>query len=131
MKYVRWVSFDVEYVGVVIKETNETIVLQTSFGLVSVPTNDGTFTEISEEEFKQHSQPLPVVKEDVVVKQQVKHVNTERKERTGTKTEKAREIFKQNPDKTRKEIIQMFVELLDMTEAGAATFYNNTKNHFS
>lgn len=50
-----------------------------------------------------------------------------KKQPTGSKKEQAIELFKVNKSKTRKEIIELFVEQLDMTPAGAATYYSTAK----
>lgn len=48
--------------------------------------------------------------------------------RDGSKLEKAQSVFDQHfPDKSRKEIIQLLVTEVDLTPAGASTYYQNMK----
>ncbi len=51
-----------------------------------------------------------------------------RKHRAGTKYEAAVAIYKDASDKTRKDVIQLFVEKLNMTPAGASTYYAMCKH---
>jgi hypothetical protein len=44
-----------------------------------------------------------------------------------SKAQKARDIFTANAGKSRKEIIQLFVDKLEMSTAGASTYYQNCK----
>jgi hypothetical protein len=48
----------------------------------------------------------------------------ERKERTGTKMEKALAIVQDNRDLPRKAIIKLFMEKAKLTKAGSATYYS-------
>ncbi len=68
--------------------------------------------------------PMPVlqVKQETKVEQPkiVSH-------QPGTKLERARAIYKANADKSRKEIIQLFVTELNMTPAGASTYHAQCK----
>lgn len=45
----------------------------------------------------------------------------------GWKKDRALEIFKNNPNATKKEIIKMYEKELDMTSSGAQTYYYNSK----
>lgn len=65
--------------------------------------------------------PAPAVVKKSPVKPTQDHVPTKR--------ERAEAIYKRMHAKhSRKEIIQAFVDELDMTDAGAATYYQNIKN---
>ncbi len=48
-----------------------------------------------------------------------------------TKIEQAAEIYLANPDLPRREIILMFIDKLNMTKAGASTYYANCKKKFA
>lgn len=46
---------------------------------------------------------------------------------TGTKTERALALMKQFPDYSRAQMIELFITNLDMSKAGAGTYYQNLK----
>lgn len=50
------------------------------------------------------------------------------KRKRGAKQDEARELYLANQTKTRKEIIELFIDKLDMSKAGATTYYHNLKN---
>jgi len=74
-----------------------------------------------------------VVEKDVALldasgTQQLTSPTKVRKHRAGTKYEAAVSIYKSVSDKTRKDVIQLFVEKLNMTPAGASTYYAMCKH---
>lgn len=56
----------------------------------------------------------------------MEHVST-RKQRTGTKMEKARQIFDKLAEKGRQAVLSKFIGDLGMTEAGASTYYQTLR----
>lgn len=50
---------------------------------------------------------------------------------SGTKLERAKELYKANAEKSRKEIIELFVKELNMTPAGASTYHAQCKKSLS
>lgn len=49
------------------------------------------------------------------------------KQKKGWKLVRAVELMKSNPNMDRKEMIQLFMKELDMTQAGATTYFHHTK----
>ena len=50
--------------------------------------------------------------------------------KVGTKKERALAVYLANRDKTRGEVIQMFIDQVDMTKAGASTYYQTFKTTY-
>ena len=119
-EYIKWSNKEeqIEHIGVLTKETDTHVFLLTKYGEMCIPVTDGEFCESSREQFE-----LVVVEEKEVV---VKHEVTVR---SGTKAEKALDIYKQlwAEGKARKDIIKEFKNQLDMSDACASTYYQNTK----
>jgi hypothetical protein len=71
--------------------------------------------------------PIPTLQ----VKQETEEVKVQQpnivSHQSGTKLERAHAIYKANADKSRKEIIQLFVTELNMTPAGASTYHAQCK----
>lgn len=104
--------------GVVVFCGKEEVHLRTATGFIVDPRID--------------DENLEVVSEDCQVDLPVVHTEksdnkTERKVRTGTKSERARVLFVENSKLSRKEMINLFKSELEMTDAGAATYYANIK----
>lgn len=51
--------------------------------------------------------------------------------KTGTKLERAIELYKMSSDKSRDTIVSLFMVELDMTKAGATTYFFNCRKKFS
>lgn len=49
------------------------------------------------------------------------------KRKKGAKKEEACRIYRENKDKSKKEIMELFMKQLDMSKAGASTYYYNCK----
>jgi hypothetical protein len=52
------------------------------------------------------------------------------KKKKGAKQELAAELYQKNKDKDRKEIIQIFVDEIGMSKAGATTYFYNMRKQF-
>ncbi len=119
VEYVRWHNELVEavHIDVLTQETENSVTILTKYGEMTIPKEDGDFTESSREEFESVVIEVPV-KEEVVIET-----------KTGTKIDKAVEIFKRMTaiGHARKDIIQAFISELDMGNAGASTYYQNIK----
>lgn len=119
---VRWRSSDSEgnftHIGVVTDITEKTVSIKTLSGLFTVPHNDGSFEVIKN---AGDARAELVDQEEVVAAKPV----PSRKQ--GSKIERAVAIARSMPHATQKELIAMFMEQLDMTKAGATTYYYNVK----
>lgn len=122
VEYIKWSNEleEVVHVGVLTQETETSVTLLTKYGEMTIPKEDGDFTESTREEF-----------ESVVVEVPVQEKVLETKE--GTKMDKAVEIFKRMTklNYSRKDIIIEFKNQLDMKDAGASTYYQNIKTKLS
>lgn len=84
--------------------------------LIDVPPTTITHTQI----------PSVVAQPKVEVKAEQPKVG-----QSGTKLERAKELYKANAEKSRKEIIELFVKELNMTPAGASTYHAQCKSSLS
>jgi hypothetical protein len=120
VEYVRWNNTleEAVHIGVLTQETETSVTLLTKYGEMTIPKEDGDFTESTREEFE--SVVVEVIPEEVVVEVEAK---------VGSKMEQAIDIFKRmtRANYTRKDIIIEFKDQLDMKDAGASTYYQNIK----
>jgi hypothetical protein len=114
--YITWTADDVTHSGELLNETDTTITFKTSYGVFTIPIDDGTFVKTNEK---------PLVE---VVKTPVEHeVNLTPKE--GSKMAHAIIIFNRMIGASRKNVIAAFVGEIGMTEGGASTYYSTIKKN--
>lgn len=118
MRYIKWSSPETElekfqYFGIFIKETEFYIHMNTNFGEMCIQKTNGTFSESTQEEY------------DSVIIEQPKLPKNETTKESGSKAERARAIYARlhKAGKARKDIIKEFIDVVGLTKAGAATYY--------
>lgn len=120
-EYYKWSVQEngetIEHIGVLTKDTDDSVCLLTKYGEMTIQKNDGIFTESTREEFE----AVVVQPKEVVVK------TTETRE--GSKSQRAVDIYTKMvaEGKSRKDIITAFKSQLQMSDAGASTYYQNVK----
>ena len=137
--HVQWTSEDADgkysYKGVVSKVNDENISFQTENGgeftimvgdgNVEVIKDSGVVLKTSKKSTKKTSSKKSTKK---VETKKVAHTSTTKASKSGSKVEQAMMMYTQNiGTKSRKEIIQMFKDELQMSDAGASTYYQNCK----
>lgn len=121
-EYYKWSVTEngetIEHIGVLTKDNDDSVCLLTKYGEMTIPKNDGVFTESTREEFEAVTLPP----KEIVVKS-----TTETRE--GSKSQRAMDIYTRMTaeGKARKDIITAFKSQLDMGDAGASTYYQNCK----
>ena len=132
--FIKWSDTDEEgsfsYVGQVLKVANKVVTFMLpNGGEISVPTNDGTFTK-AKKPAKWNVKAEPTKRTATIGRTSVQKAVTRAKRVTGgpSKKDQAIDLYKQFYSQSdgihmaRKDAIQMFVEQLDMTPAGASTY---------
>lgn len=118
-EYIRWTKSeeDINYVGVLTGETDTHVRFLTKCGEFEVEKTDGEFSEATREDFDVSETPVKTDSNAV-----------ETTARSGSKMEMAIEIFKRMNGSTRKNIIAAFKAELNMSDAGASTYYQTIKS---
>ena len=133
--FVQWTGTDEDgkfsHVGQVVSHTEDSIEFVTQHGTMNVPTTDGHFRQISKPQDWNVSLPKETKKKTTTT------INkpTQKKVVAGSKKEKALDIYKKMMDNgnhpKRADVIKQFIDELQMTKAGASTYQNTCKKHFS
>lgn len=133
-EFVKWTSKDhlgtFSHIGQLMSKTDELITIKLANCIVMVKPTDGTFEKhkpvvlTSAVEVEETAKPKIVMPDGSVAK--AKKVYT-KLEGGATKAERALELYKANPNATRKELIEMFMSQLGMSAAGASTYASNVK----
>lgn len=112
-EYVKWSNEEeqVTHIGVLTKETETHVFILTKYGEMEIPKEDGEFSESTREEFEQVVVEKPVVEQVVT------------SSRSGSKMEKAVQLYKENPGMKRCDMIRLIMDQLDMSKQGASTYY--------
>lgn len=133
--FIKWTSVDnegeFEHSGRVESVSANMIYLETDHGLMGIPKTDGNFESIEPFEIKRND---PMSKKNATAKTANKSEKKAAapkkvvaKKEGVSKADQALEIVRQNPKAARKELIQMFVDQLGMSIAGASTYVYNAK----
>lgn len=116
---VKWITDEDTVIGVVLS-VGDRIELKTAYGLMEMPCTDGKFVKTNE--------TVPVRKvDDAVVKTAA--TTTKKKLEAGSKIAQAVELYKNNREASRQELINLFVDKLGMTPAGASTYASQVKKY--
>ena len=127
---IKWVSKDdqgrFEHVGIILNTSPTHITINTQFGEIIIPSDDGTITPY---DGIVNLKPQPITQSTTTTK-------STKKQRSGTKKEKALSLYKNmtsgdGTHPTRKLFIQTLISSLNMTPAGASTYAAMCKKHFS
>lgn len=122
---IKWTAADKKgeeplvEVGVVKKLTPTRVAFKTKHGLVDVRLDDGTFEVVSDADSSLDTQEEVVTASSKPAQQPAV--------KAGSKLERAIAIVKANPKASRKELIQLVVDQLGMSSAGASTYVHNAK----
>lgn len=123
MRYIKWNSLETEpepfeHFGIFIKETEFYVYMTTKFGEMCILKTNGTITESTQEEYDSVVIEHPPEKE---------HPTLPKNNESSSKAERARAIYinLHKAGKTRKDIIKEFIDVVGLTKAGAATYYQN------
>lgn len=140
--FVKWTSEDTEgkfsHIGELLSIDDETVKMRVAFGVIEFPRKDGEvkvtkkieLTPVASFTAEEIAQFAPAggekPKADVVEKTKV--VRAKRSTGDGpSRQDQVVAIVKANPKSTRKELIQMVVDQIGMTPAGASTYIYNAQ----
>ena len=134
--FVHWTGTDQDgnfsHVGQVMSCSDENLEFATPHGVITVTIDDGNFRHISRPQG--WSTELPKATKKPVKTSHTKpdtKTTTTISVKSGSKKEKALDIYKQMMDNNthpiRSEVIQVFMNDLDMTKAGASTYHSMAK----
>lgn len=125
-EYIKWSPVEdpsIVHVGILTEENDDDIKFLTKCGEMTILKSDGYFQSSDREEFEHVIVPVKEVEVNI----------TEIVSKTGSKVEKALLIYNTmtSEGKVRKDIIKTFMDQLDMSVAGAGTYYQNIKKKLS
>jgi hypothetical protein len=128
--HIRWNSTDDQgnftHTGIVTEITDKTVSMKTKMGLFTVPLNDGSF-EILKDAGDACAELMVSDEESSKPASAAPSRGKRSSKQQGSKLERAIAIAKTMPNASQKELIAAFMEQLDMTKAGATTYYYNVK----
>ena len=127
---IKWIAEDnqgtFEHIGIILNASPTHITINTQFGEITIPSDDGTITSY---DGVVNLKPQPI-------SQPTRTPKSTKKQRSGTKKEKALSLYKNmmsgdGTHPTRKLFIDTLISSLNMTPAGASTYAAMCKKHFS
>lgn len=136
--FIQWTFTDEEgeysYIGQIISCKDDRVEFATNGGVWNVPINDGTFHIVKRPKHWSVKLPIVVNKKE----HNTKHVMNVQRTKTSdgsSKKDKAIDIYETLMDNgnhpQRANVINEFMSKLSMTKAGASTYQNACKKHFS